>query len=59
MELIFHDNSCPLINNNNFVTAVSAGAKDKDRQLFQLLKEEEAHISEKIVALREEVGKRC
>lgn len=44
--------------NNNFVTAVSVEAKDEDRQLVQLLKEEEAHISGKIVALREEVGKR-
>lgn len=40
-----------------FVTAGSAGAKDEDRQLVQLLKEEEVHISRKIVALREEVGK--
>ncbi|XP_075871409.1 peptide chain release factor 1, mitochondrial isoform X2 [Nelusetta ayraudi] len=35
----------------------SAGAKDEDRQLVQLLKEEEVLISGKIVALREEVIK--
>lgn len=35
--------------------AGSAGAKGEDEQWTQLLKEEEAHISDKIVALRKDV----
>ncbi len=37
------------------ISAGSAGAKDEDEQLTQLLKEEEARISRKILALRKDV----
>lgn len=37
------------------LTAGSAGTKDEDEQLTQLLKEEEVHISRKIVAIRKDV----
>lgn len=37
------------------LTAGSAGIKDEDKQLTQLLKEEEAQISQKILNLRKDV----
>lgn len=40
------------------LTAGSAGTKDEDEQLTQLLKEEEAQITCNILALRKDVSSR-
>lgn len=39
------------------LTADSVGSKDEDKQLTELLKEEEAQISQRILALKKDVRK--